>query len=69
MSDAVGDLVARGKVTVRVRETSDRWLGMTFPADRSRVRAGIRSLVEAGEYPPSLRNALRAADPSQTDQT
>jgi UTP-glucose-1-phosphate uridylyltransferase len=69
LSEAVGDLVARGKLTVRVARTSDRWLGMTFPADRSRVRAGIRSLVEAGEYPPSLRNALRAADPRQTDQT
>ena len=69
VSDAVGDLVARGKVTVRVQETSDRWLGMTFPADRGRVRAGIRSLVEAGEYPPSLRNAVRSADPGQTDHT
>ncbi len=69
LSDAVDDLVARGKLTVRVARTSDRWLGMTFPEDRGRVRAGIRSLVETGEYPPSLRNALRAADPRREDHT
>lgn len=63
LSDAVGDLVARGKIDVRVVRTADRWLGMTFPEDRGRVRAGIRSLVEAGEYPRSLRESLRVEDP------
>jgi len=63
LSDAVGSMVSRGKLTVRVIEVSDRWLGMTFPEDRGRVRAGIRSLVEAGEYPPSLRASLRVTDP------
>lgn len=68
LSDAVGDLVARGKLTVRVSRTPDGWLGMTFPEDRGRVRAGIRSLVEAGQYPPSLRDAMRVSDP-RTDDT
>lgn len=63
LSDAVGALVVSGQVTVRVTETDERWLGMTFPADRRSVRAGIRALVEAGEYPPSLQNAIKVTDP------
>ena len=63
LSDAIGDLVVAGQLTVRVTETDESWLGMTFPADRGLVRAGIRSLVEDGEYPPSLRAALRVIDP------
>lgn len=67
LSDAVGALVVSGELTVRVTETDDRWLGMTFPADRGQVRAGIRALVEAGEYPASLRSAVRVMDPRSGD--
>lgn len=67
LSDAVGALVDRGKLKVRVARTTDRWLGMTFPEDRGHVRAGIRSLVEDGEYPRSLRDAVRVTDPRTGD--
>jgi NDP-sugar pyrophosphorylase family protein len=67
LSDAVGALVVSGQLTARVTETDERWLGMTFPEDRGSVRAGIRSLVEAGEYPPSLKDALRVTDPRSGD--
>ncbi len=67
LSDAIGALVVARELTVRVTETDERWLGMTFPEDRGLVRAGIRSLVEAGEYPPSLRAALRVTDPRSGD--
>jgi len=67
LSDAVGALVVNGELTVRVPVTDERWLGMTFPQDRGHVRAGIRALVEAGEYPPSLRAALRVNDPRTGD--
>lgn len=67
LSDAVGGLVLSGGLTVRVAATDETWMGMTFPADRGRVRAGIRSLVEAGEYPPSLRDAMRVTDPRVPD--
>ncbi len=68
LSDAVGALVVSGQLEVRVTHTEERWLGMTFPADRGRVRAGIRSLVEDGEYPPSLQAALRVTDPRLGDR-
>ena len=67
LSDAVGALVVARELTVRVTATDERWLGMTFPEDRGHVRAGIRALVEAGEYPPSLREALRVTDPRVGD--
>jgi NDP-sugar pyrophosphorylase family protein len=67
LSDAVGALVVSRQLTVRVTETDERWLGMTFPKDRGRVRAGIRELIEAGEYPRSLRAALRVTDPRTGD--
>jgi NDP-sugar pyrophosphorylase family protein len=67
LSDAVGALVVSGQLTVRVTDTDERWLGMTFPEDRGSVWAGIRSLVETGEYPPSLQDALRVTDPRSGD--
>lgn len=67
LSDAIGAMVVSGELAVRVTETEERWFGMTFPQDRGSVRAGIRSLVEAGEYPPSLAAALRVTDPRVGD--
>jgi NDP-sugar pyrophosphorylase family protein len=65
LSDAVGGLVLSGDLVVRVAGTDETWMGMTFPADRGKVRSGIRALVEAGEYPPSLRDAVRVTDPGE----
>jgi NDP-sugar pyrophosphorylase family protein len=67
LSDAIGAMVVSRELAVRVTETEERWFGMTFPKDRGSVRAGIRSLVEAGEYPPSLAAALCVTDPRVGD--
>ena len=50
----VGDLVAEQRATVRVLPTSSKWMGVTYRADISRVRQGIRRLIEAGVYPQRL---------------
>lgn len=50
----VDRLIAAGSATVRVVPASAQWLGMTYPEDRSIVRAGILKLIERGEYPASL---------------
>lgn len=68
LSDAVGGLVVGGDLVVRVIGTEERWMGMTFPEDRGRVRAGIRSLIDGGEYPRSLRDAVRTTDPRVPDR-
>ena len=50
----VGDLVAEQRATVRVLPTAAKWMGVTYRADISRVREGIRALIEAGVYPQRL---------------
>lgn len=46
--------VQAGAARVRVVPTDARWLGVTYPADVATTVAGIRALVEAGEYPSPL---------------
>ncbi len=51
---AVDDLIAAGKARVAVLRTDAEWLGVTYPADRERVQAGIARLCAAGAYPVPL---------------
>ena len=46
----IGWLVRSGKATVEVLPTEDAWFGMTYPADKPKVEAAIRALIEAGTY-------------------
>lgn len=50
----VDKLIADGTATVEVLDTESRWFGVTYPEDRSGVVDKIRTLVEAGAYPPEL---------------
>ena len=50
----VGDEVAAGRATVRVLDTPEHWLGVTYPADKPAVAAGIRERIARGEYPSNL---------------
>jgi dTDP-glucose pyrophosphorylase len=51
---AVNTLVARGEARVKVLRTADSWFGITYREDRERVVAGIRRLIERGDYPEKL---------------
>lgn len=46
----IGGLVRSGMATVEVLPTEDAWFGMTYPADKPKVEAAIRALIEAGTY-------------------
>jgi len=50
----VGGEVAAGRATVRVLETPEQWLGVTYPEDKPAVAAGIRERIARGEYPANL---------------
>jgi NDP-sugar pyrophosphorylase family protein len=50
----VNDLVAAGKLQVRVFRAGGSWFGVTYREDRSRVVASIRALIERGDYPERL---------------
>jgi hypothetical protein len=62
LSDAIGALVRSGAADVFVHASEEPWFGMTFKEDRARVEAHIAELVERGQYPESLRRAMRPAD-------
>ena len=51
----VGELLARGELTVSVLHSADRWFGMTYHEDRARVAQELLKLHEAGVYPEELR--------------
>lgn len=40
--------------TVKVVRTPERWFGVTYPQDKPLVVAGIRALIEGGQYPDRL---------------
>jgi len=56
LGDAVASLPAHGGRRVRVRPTSERFLGVTYAEDVAAVTAEIGALVDAGVYPASLWN-------------
>ncbi len=50
----VGDLMEKGKLSVSVLSSADRWFGMTYQEDRPRVAAALQKLHAAGVYPDKL---------------
>jgi hypothetical protein len=60
ISTAINDLVAAGRLVLRVIPTDERWMGVTFPEDRPAVAARLRALTDAGHYPQPLAAPPRA---------
>ncbi len=50
----INDLVKTRQATVKVLETKEKWFGVTYQEDKSRVKAELAKLVEAGVYPKNL---------------
>lgn len=50
----VNKLINEGTATVKVLDTTSKWFGVTYAADRQGVVDKIKELVEAGEYPSKL---------------
>jgi len=50
----VDDLIRAGRVSVDVLTSPEKWLGVTYPEDKTRVAEGIRSLIRAGVYSERL---------------
>lgn len=50
----VDGLLREGRAVADVVTTSAVWLGMTYPADRDAVRAGIQALIAKGDYKSPL---------------
>jgi acyl-CoA synthetase (AMP-forming)/AMP-acid ligase II len=54
LPEAVGELVRGKRARVRVLPTDEAWYGVTYQADKPRVREAIQSLVQQGLYPERL---------------
>ena len=50
----VNDLITKGVATVKVLDTTSKWFGVTYAADRQSLVDKILALVDAGEYPNKL---------------
>lgn len=50
----VNELITKGKATVKVLDTTSKWFGVTYAADRQGVVDKLQALVDAGEYPNRL---------------
>ena len=50
----VNNLTTTGKASCEVLDTTAKWFGVTYAADRPATVEKIQSLVEAGEYPEKL---------------
>jgi hypothetical protein len=50
----VNELITAGTSTVKVLDTTSKWFGVTYAADRQGVVDKIQALVDAGEYPDKL---------------
>ena len=50
----VDKLINDGTATVKILDTTSKWFGVTYAADREGVVARIKALVDAGVYPAKL---------------
>ena len=50
----VNKLITEGTARVKVLDTTSKWFGVTYAADRQGVVDKIQVLVDAGEYPSKL---------------
>jgi hypothetical protein len=54
LPDVVGDLLRVGSARVKVLPTEERWVGVTYQADKPVVQQYIAGLIQAGLYPEKL---------------
>ena len=56
LPNIVGDLLKEGNVDVKVLETHDKWIGITYKEDTELAQAGFKKMTEDGVYPEKLWN-------------
>ena len=50
----IDGLLKSGRATVKVLETPDRWIGITYQEDTEAAQKGFADMIAAGEYPEKL---------------
>lgn len=54
----IGELLAEGKMSVKVLRTNDTWYGMTYKEDVAAVKESFREMLEKGVYKEDLYSDL-----------
>ena len=54
LPNIVGDLLKEGNVDVKVLETHDKWIGITYKEDTELAQAGFCEMIRSGKYPAKL---------------
>lgn len=54
LPNMVGEMIDRGKMSVSVLHSKDRWFGMTYQEDRAIVASELKKLHDKGIYPKQL---------------
>ena len=54
----IGQLLAQGRMAVKVLRTNDTWYGMTYKEDVPAVKENFRKMLEAGLYRADLFSDL-----------
>jgi MobA-like NTP transferase domain len=54
LPDAVNELMAGGRVSVKALHTRSSWFGLTYKADKPRLEERLREMAARGEYPAPL---------------
>ena len=54
LPEEVGKLIRAGAARVTVYRSADRWLGITYPEDKTGVKKALAELTGAGLYPEKL---------------
>ena len=55
---AISQQVAQGRAKLRVLQSSEPWMGMTFTQDKTQVQHKLLELVSRGVYPADLKLGL-----------
>ena len=48
------DLINQGQCRIKVLGTDAKWYGVTYKEDKPATKAGLQSMIDAGEYPDGL---------------
>ena len=56
LPNIIAELLHRQKAVVRVLETSDRWIGITYQEDTELAQGEFQQMIKAGKYPEYLWN-------------
>lgn len=52
--NVVGDLLREGLATVKVMQSTDKWYGVTYKADKPDVERAVAGFIKGGIYPENL---------------